>query len=87
MINASELNVFRENPRQCQHRKPNPAFARSSPRAFEGGILDSTGVLEVVAFLEDELDVKVSDEEMIPENFASIARITAFVDRKRHAMA
>jgi acyl carrier protein len=54
---------------------------------LEGGILDSTGVLEVVAFLEEELDVKVSDEEMIPDNFASIARITAFVDRKRNAMS
>lgn len=52
---------------------------------LEQGILDSTAVLEVVTFLESELGVKVADEEMIPDNFASVGRITAFVDRKRLA--
>ena len=52
---------------------------------LEQGILDSTAVLEVVAFVEDELGVKVADDEMIPENFATIGRIAAFVDRKSGA--
>jgi acyl carrier protein len=52
---------------------------------LEQGILDSTAVLEVVAFVEDELGVKVADDEMIPDNFATIGRMTAFVDRKRRA--
>jgi len=49
------------------------------------GILDSTAVLEVVAFLEDELGVKVADDEMVPDNFGTIAGMTALVDRKRRA--
>ena len=49
------------------------------------GILDSTGALEVVAFIENDLGVKVDDEEMIPENLGSIARMIAFVDRKQRA--
>ncbi len=47
------------------------------------GILDSTGVLEVVAFLEDNFDVNVDDEEMVPENLATMSRMVAFVQRKQ----
>jgi acyl carrier protein len=47
------------------------------------GIVDSTGVLEVVTFLEQTFGVVIDDHEMLPENLDSIARITAFVERKR----
>ncbi len=53
----------------------------------ESGLVDSTGVLEVVSFVERELGVDVKDHEMIPENLDSIARIAAFVARKRTAAA
>lgn len=49
------------------------------------GIVDSTGILEVVLFIEEELGVKVRDEEMIPENLDSVNRIAAFVASKRQA--
>lgn len=52
---------------------------------LEHGILDSTGVLEVVAFLESDLDVQVADEEMIPENLGTMSRMVAFVQRKQSA--
>jgi acyl carrier protein len=52
---------------------------------LEQGILDSTGVLEVVAFLESDLDVQVADEEMIPENLGTMSRMVAFVQRKQSA--
>ena len=52
---------------------------------LEHGILDSTGVLEVVAFLESDLDVQVADEEMIPENLGTMSRMVAFVQRKQTA--
>jgi acyl carrier protein len=51
------------------------------------GILDSTAVLEVIAFLEDELEIKVEDSEMIPDNLSSIDRMLAFVERKQVAAA
>lgn len=47
------------------------------------GIIDSTGVLELVAFLEQELGVAVADDELVPSNFDSIAAIADFVRRKR----
>jgi acyl carrier protein len=46
------------------------------------GILDSTGVLELVTFLEQEFGVQVGDTEMVPENLDSLANLTAFVQRK-----
>jgi acyl carrier protein len=50
---------------------------------LQQGIVDSTGVLEVVAFLEKDLGVAVDDTEILPENLDSIAAMAAFVERKR----
>ncbi len=47
------------------------------------GVVDSTGVLELVEFVEADLDVSVADEETVPENFDTIANIAAFVSRKK----
>ena len=52
---------------------------------LEKDILDSTGILEVIYFIEDEYDVKVEDEEMIPENLGSVDRVVSFVQRKQSA--
>jgi len=47
------------------------------------GIVDSTGMLEIIMFIEEQLGVTVKDEEMIPENLDSVSRIAAFVESKR----
>ena len=49
---------------------------------LEEGIIDSTGVLELIAFLEEEFEIKVQDEELIPENLDSIDKVTVFLGRK-----
>ena len=49
------------------------------------GIVDSTGMLEVIAFLENDFGIQVEDDEMLPENLGSIGRIAAFVGRKLQA--
>jgi acyl carrier protein len=54
---------------------------------LEQGIMDSTGVLELVAFLESEFGLKVADEELLPENLDSVNRIVAFATRKQNAAA
>lgn len=55
----------------------------SSDSFLEKGVLDSTGILEVINFLEDEFGIKVEDEEMVPENLDSVNNIVAFIERKR----
>lgn len=47
------------------------------------GIIDSTGVLELVSFVEREYDILVDDAELVPANFDSIERLAAYVERKR----
>jgi acyl carrier protein len=54
---------------------------------LDTGIVDSTGVLEVAAFLEKSFDIAIADDEMVPENLDTIARIAAFVVRKQQAAA
>lgn len=49
------------------------------------GIVDSTGMLEIIFFIEEQLGVKVKDEEMIPDNLDSVNKITNFVASKRQA--
>ena len=49
---------------------------------LEAGIIDSTGVLELVSFLENTFGIEVRDDEMLPENLDSISAIANFVGRK-----
>ena len=49
---------------------------------LEKGIIDSTGILEIVSFVEDEFEIEVADEELIPENFDSVDRLVEYVERK-----
>lgn len=50
---------------------------------LDSGIVDSTGVLEIIAFLEGEMGITVADEEMTPDNLDSIGKISHFVERKK----
>jgi acyl carrier protein len=49
---------------------------------LEEGIIDSTGVLELVTFLEENFSIQVDDEELIPENLDSIDNVSAYLERK-----
>jgi acyl carrier protein len=51
------------------------------------GIVDSTGMLEVIEFVQAEFGVRVADEEMTPENLDSIDRLVGFVLRKTREAA
>lgn len=52
-------------------------------RLLESGIIDSLGVLDVVAFLEQTFGMKIQDDELTPENFGSIGQLTIFAEQKR----
>lgn len=69
-------------------------FPAARRRAFnnddsllESGIIDSLGVLDLVTFIEDEFKISVVDDDLTPDNFQTIDRMTAFVGRKRKADA
>jgi acyl carrier protein len=62
---------------------------RASLRTFSSedsfmarGIIDSTGLLELIEFIEVQFRIKIEDEELIPENFDSLRKLVRYVDRK-----
>jgi acyl carrier protein len=58
----------------------------TSDQSFlENGIIDSTGVLELVAFLEEHFGISVADRELLPENLDSVQNASTFVARKLSA--
>jgi acyl carrier protein len=60
------------------------AFANNDS-FLERGIIDSTGVLELIYFVEEQFDIKVADKEMVPDNFDSVSNIARFVQSKQAA--
>jgi len=50
---------------------------------LDEGIIDSTGILELVNFLEEEFSISVDDEELVPENLDSIDNVASYLERKR----
>lgn len=53
---------------------------------LDSHIIDSTGVLEIVSFLEERFGIQVEDDELVPENLNSISSITAYLERKTSAL-
>lgn len=50
---------------------------------LEAGVIDSTGILELIEFLESEFGVQVQDNETVPENLDGINRVADYVQRKQ----
>jgi len=49
---------------------------------LEEGVVDSTGVLELVMFVEEAFSITVQDEEIVPQNFDSVSQLAAYIRRK-----
>ena len=54
---------------------------------LESGIIDSTGILELVMYIEETYGISVDDEEIVPENLDSISNITQYIQRKQQQSA
>jgi acyl carrier protein len=52
---------------------------------FGQGLVDSLGLMRVVGHLEERYGLVVTDDDLVPENFQTVARLAAFVERKRSA--
>lgn len=55
----------------------------NSDSFLDSGIIDSTGILEVISFLEENFGIKVEDDEMVPENLDSVDNILAYLASKK----
>lgn len=61
---------------------PNQDGFTDAMSLLEAGVVDSTGVLEIIGFLESTFRFTVEDDEIVPENLDSIERITHYISRK-----
>lgn len=50
---------------------------------LENGVIDSTGILELIFFVEDQFRIEIDTSEVLPENFDSINRLTAYIQLKK----
>ena len=85
-MSVPETSVIKERLRAFVAKN----FYLADPSSFDDatsfldrGIIDSTGVLELVSFVEGEYQLAVADEDIVPANFDSIDALAAFVARKR----
>ena len=62
----------------------NSGNLNDSDSFLEKGIVDSTGILEVVSFIEESFSIKVEDEELLPDNLDSINHLVNFVQKKQN---
>lgn len=51
---------------------------------LDSGIIDSTGILELVTYLEETFGISVADDDLLPENLGSIASVVSYLKRKRN---
>lgn len=49
---------------------------------LESGIIDSTGILELVSFIEEQYSITLEDEELIPDNLDSVNNVVKFINKK-----
>jgi acyl carrier protein len=61
---------------------PLPEKLADDTSLLEAGVVDSTGVQEVMAFIEETFRIRVENEEILPDNLDSVGRLTRFVCRK-----
>lgn len=61
----------------------NPEELTGSDSLLDKGIIDSTGVLELVGFLEENYQIQIEDEELVPENLDSINNLVKFIQKKQ----
>jgi acyl carrier protein len=70
-----------------KNRFPPARKLSDEDRLLGNGILDSLAILDVVAFIEKEFSIMISDDELLPENFNSISSMAAFVQSKLEVTA
>ena len=85
---SNEVLVMQIEPQIRQYMAENFLFSdngyelEDEASFLEEGIVDSTGVLELVMFVEETFDITVQDEEILPQNFDSVSQLAAYVRRK-----
>jgi len=80
------VNTVRETMRQfiTESYLPSSGVDRfeDDDSLMERGIIDSTGVLELLEYIEEKFEITIEDEEVIPDNLDSLNKLTVFIEKK-----
>lgn len=85
---SNEVLVMQIEPQIRQYLAENFLFSDNGYKLedessfLEEGVVDSTGVLELVMFVEETFGISVQDEEIVPQNFDSVSQLAAYIRRK-----
>ncbi len=81
-----EETLIRYLRQECLSTAGNTSLAEDTD-LFEAGIVDSAGLISFISFVEKEYEITVPDEDLLPQNFSSVARIAHYIrsHRKLHA--
>jgi len=52
-------------------------------RLIDGGLIDSMGLMQIIAFIEEQTSIRISDEEVMPENFQTVGSMERLITRLR----
>ena len=63
----------------------NPQTLDNTQSFLETGVIDSTGMLELVSFIEEKFNIKIEDDELIPDNLDSVNNVVNYIARKTGA--
>jgi acyl carrier protein len=58
------------------------SYLKDDTSFLEERIIDSTGILQIISFLEEEFGIRINDDEILPENLDSLSYITVFLNNK-----
>lgn len=64
--------------------RENPDTLRDNDLLFESGIIDSAGAMTLIAFIEERYGLHIPDEDLFPENFATVKKAVAYISAKRN---
>lgn len=62
---------------------PSGAALGDDDPLIESGIIDSLGIMSLLSFVEGEFSIEIPGDDLLPENFSSIAAITALIERRK----
>ncbi len=88
-MNTTEIDIIKDVRDFIQSRflfNAHESVIAEDASFLESGIIDSTGILELIAFLQDQYKITIEDHEMLPDNLDSLSRISRYVKSKLQGM-
>ena len=72
---------------EIMHNEKQISALKNDESLLEKGIIDSVGLLHLLTFIEEQFNIQIPDEEVVPENFETLNRIANFIRKKQELLS